>query len=721
MKPVWKAKNMIFKISKIIIALAICVAAGNTAYAVSSYEDVRRSYNKSDTLLIDRRGEPLYEIRTNKLARRLEWTSVRDVSPALLAAVLSAEDKRFFEHSGIDYLSMGAAIIKGITPESLRGASTITMQLASAVNPDLQPRKGRRSLWQKCRQIIEARDIEKKWSKDSILEAYLNLITFRGELQGIKAASRGLFGKAPHGLDKAESLILASLIRSPNASGTDIISRASALNKSLGWSVRNNDINSAAAKILSGPVSIKPGACLAPHAARLLIKKTSPGRTVQCSIDASIQRFAMESLKDQLSVLGRKNVMNGAVLVADNKTGEVLAYVSCTNDLSDGWYVDGVQAKRQAGSTLKPFLYGLAFEKKILTPASVIEDSPLDLPVFSGIYRPHNYETDFKGLVTARVALASSLNIPAVRTISMTGIETFLVKLRGLGIKDISESGNYYGPSLALGSIDVSLWELTGAYRCLAGGGLWSGLRLSLRDNKHARTKRVYSAESMFLVSDILSDREARSATFGLENPISARFRAAVKTGTSKDMRDNWCIGYSGRYTVGVWVGNFSGEPMQDVSGITGAAPVWLEIMNRLHGRDIAPGIQEPSMITRKKITLPESAGAEKEELFIRGTEPNEKTQRTGQLNQRIIYPPSGTIIAVDPDIPQDMQLVFFISQPQKPGMTWTLHGRSEESETCSSLSGWAPRAGRYSLTLNDESGKPVDSVQFEVRGRAEK
>ena len=186
-----------------------------------------------------------------------------------------------------------------------------------------------------------------------------------------------------------------------------------------------------------------------------------------------------------------------------------------------------------------------------------------------------------RATVSARTALASSLNIPAVRTLSLIGEETFVRKLSQLGFGQLKPNG-FYGPSLALGSADVSLYELVNAYRTLANNGIWSELRVTFRKGKR-RKRRVYSDSAAFLVSDILSDREARSTTFSLENPLSTRFWSAVKTGTSKDMRDNWCIGYSEKYTVGVWVGNFSGEPMWDVSGITGAAPVWLEIMNHLH------------------------------------------------------------------------------------------------------------------------------------------
>jgi penicillin-binding protein 1C len=704
--------------NKYILILIILSILTASAYPLPSYKEVRKSYNKSDTLLVDRHSEPLYEVRTNQMLRRLDWTSLRDISPALLLAVIYAEDKRFFDHSGVDYLSMGAAIARGMDSETVRGASTITMQLVSILNKNLEPRKGRRTIWQKGQQILEARSIEKKWTKGEILEAYLNLISFRGELQGICAASRGLFGKAPHGLNHAESLILASLIRSPNARPSDLAMRASLLRKVLSWPEDDNETEVLAAQTAHTPASLQPIASLAPHAARLLVRKSSIGKTVTCTLDRKLQHFALECLKDQIGSLGRQNVANGAILIVENKTGEVLAYVSYTSDPSHNRFVDGVRAKRQAGSTLKPFLYGLAFEKKILTPASLLEDSPLDMHVFSGIYRPNNYEADFKGLVTSRVALASSLNIPAVRTLSLVGLESFLARLRRLGIKGLTESGDYYGPSLALGSIDVSLWELTNAYRCLANDGVLGELTLSFKANTHSHAKRIFSCESSFLISDILSDREARSPTFGLENPLSTRFWTAVKTGTSKDMRDNWCVGYSHKYTVGVWVGNFSGEAMWDVSGISGAAPVWIELMNRLHNKESIPNKQTTPMITVKKIGFLQTPEASRTELFINGTEPNEKNQKIGQLNQRIIYPPSGTIIALDPDIPPDLQKVFFLSQPQTANQQWLLN-KQPVIETSGSLSCWTPQAGAYTLTLYDEEGRSVDSIHFEVRGSA--
>lgn len=704
-----------------IIPVVIALYAVTSVHAASSFRYVRHSYARSDTVLLDRRGEPLYELRTNRQVRALEWTSIQDVSPSMIKSVVTAEDKRFYEHSGVDYKALASALAGFVKGGKIRGASTITMQLASALNPELQPVKGRRSLWQKTKQVLEARDIEKLWSKDQILEAYLNLVFFRSEFQGIMAASRGLFGKNPHGLNRGESLVLASLIRSPNAGGADIEQRACKLAKALHWRIKRKQIRSVVAQVITGPVNIGPVADLAPHAARLLIKKPSKKKRVYCSLVRSIQKYARDRLEHHITILGAQNVTNGAVLVLENKTGRVVAYVSYTSDPDRGWYVDGIRGKRQAGSTLKPFLYALAFEKKMLTPASILEDRPLDIPVATGIYRPRNYDNDFKGLVSARVALASSLNIPAVRTISMTGIEPLLAKLRKLNIEGITESGDYYGPSLALGSLDVSLWELTNAYRCLANGGLVTEATFSPEVLKKLPAARVYSREAAFIISDILSDREARSATFGLENHLCTRFWTAVKTGTSKDMRDNWCVGYSRKYTVGVWVGNFNGEAMQDVSGISGAAPVWSEVMTVLHqGEDFRPLTPVSDKIVSKQTGSRHAGMPEKKEYFLKGTQPDERNRTIGQLNQRIIYPPAGTIIALDPDIPPGLQKVFFIAEPYNSSCIWLLNG-TPISVHDSAVPNWAPESGSYTLSLCDGKGNIIDSVRFQVRGPSKK
>lgn len=692
------------------------------AHALPTFDEVKDSYKKSDAVLMDRHGEVIHELRVDEKGRRLDWANLKDISPSLIKAVIRSEDRRFYEHHGVDWRAMAAAIFNGLISKGDRGASTITMQLASILDKGLKPKGSKRTLSQKWRQIKSAWEIEKIWSKDEILEAYLNLMTFRGELQGISSASRGLFDKEPNGLDEPESLLLASLIRSPNAQVIDVIRRACALGTSIKSQTKCENIKSLAQK-LSGPYSIRPRIALAPHVARELLQKQ--GARVASTLDGGLQRFATEVLKYQLSLLKNQNVHDGAVLVIDNKTGDILAYVANSGLSSSARYVDGIRARRQAGSTLKPFLYELAIEERLLTAASIIDDSPLDIPTPAGLYIPQNYDNEFKGLVSVRTALSSSLNVPAVRTLILIGEESFVKRLRELGFENLNESGDYYGFSLALGSADISLYELVNAYRTLANGGMWSEPRLSF-DKKTETQKQVMKKEAVFIVSNILSDREARSVTFGFENPLSTRFWTAAKTGTSKDMRDNWCIGYSQKYTVGVWVGNFTGEPMWNVTGITGAAPVWLEIMNYIHHNSPSTAPKPPQGVLKKRIEFQsQNAGSGRafrrspiepvrDEWFIQDTEPISIEIDKTHENPHITYPPNGTIIALDPDIPEERQLLFFESQPVNIKFDWVLNNKKIGASN--TRISWKPRKGKYVLSLVDKGNRMIDSVEFEVR-----
>jgi penicillin-binding protein 1C len=695
---------------------ALCLSPAK-ASALPSYPEVRKAYVKSDSVLLDRRGEVIQELRTDMNRRRLDWASLKNISPAVKEAVIAAEDKRFHSHSGIDYRALGSALLQGLTSSGMRGASTLSMQLAALLDPDLQPVKGKRSIGQKGRQILAAGELERGWSKEEILETYLNLVTFRGELQGIVAAVRGLFGKEPHGLDRPESLLLASLIRSPGASLADLNKRALRLAESLQWPAVDLEVSVKEKQVFLGSNFPRPSAAQAPHLARHLLKDLPPGSAFRSTLDGEVQRLALDRLVHHLLPLRAQNARDGAVLVAENKTGEILAYVSYSGEPSLAGFVDGVRAKRQAGSTLKPFLYGLALEERLLTPASLLEDSPLDVPVPNGIYHPRNYESQFQGLVPVRGALASSLNVPAVRVLSLAGVEEFLNKLRALGFRGLDESGDFYGPAIALGSADVSLMDLVNAYRTLANGGERSQLSFTPIGEKNLPRKRVFSREAAFLVADILSDREARSSTFGLENPLATRFWTAVKTGTSKDMRDNWCIGFSEKYTVGVWVGNFSGEAMWNVSGISGAAPVWVEVMNWLNRIEGQTRRTPPPGLVKAKIEFPRGIHPPGEEWFIRGTEPVLLEAKSGSSRQQILYPPSGTVFALDPDIPRALQKIFFILQNSHDGATWVLDGRP--LPTLGKATPWSPEAGKYHLALKDEDGRVIDSVRFEVRGSA--
>jgi penicillin-binding protein 1C len=680
------------------------------AHALSTFNEVKDSYKKSDSVLLDRHGEVIHELRVNESGRRLDWTSLEDISPSLIKAVIHSEDRRFFKHHGVDWKAIGVALFKGLISDNDRGASTITMQLASILDKGLKPKDSKRTLIQKWIQMKTALKIENSWSKNEILAAYLNLITFRGELQGISSASRGLFDKEPSGLDESESLILASLIRSPNAMVKDVIKRACALGGSIKPQADCESITKISEKKLSGLYYIKPRISLAPHVARELLKKD--GVRVISTLDAGIQRFATEVLNYQLGAIKDKNVQDGAVLIVENRTGDVLAYVANSGQSSSARFVDGIRARRQAGSTLKPFLYELAIEKRLLTSASILDDSPLDIPTPVGLYIPQNYDNEFKGLVSVRTALPASLNVPAVRTLMLVGIEPFVQRLKELGFESLNDLADYYGFSIALGSADISLFELVNAYRTLANDGRWNKLRLSF--DKKENERQVLDMGAVFIISNILSDREARSATFGFENPLSTRYWTAVKTGTSKDMRDNWCIGYSQKYTVGVWVGNFTGEPMWNVTGITGAAPIWLEIMNYLHRNGFSIPPEPPPGVSKKRIEFQNNIEPERNDWFLNGTEPDLIELNANYGNPHISYPPSGSIIALDPDIPEENQLILFEAKTPNINFDWILNnkrlGNSQRRVS------WKPRRGKYLLSLVDNQSRVIDSVKFEVR-----
>ena len=708
--------SMLSRLSWKCLGSAIIVLTANleaAAAALPSYQEVRAAYRPSDSMLLDRNGQVLHELRTDPSMRRLAWTNLEEVSPALQAAVVRAEDKRFREHSGVDWRALAGAAVQGLLSGRWRGASTISMQLAAMLDREPPPPGGRRSLLRKWRQVAAARALEAAWSKDQILAAYLNLAFFRGEHQGVAAAARRLFGKEPHGLDAAESAVLAALIRSPNAPPARIEARAVRVARSLDGPVADDDVRAGISRALQFPGGAPPPrAELAAHAARRILKGRRDAAAVHCTLDAGLQRFAGERLAHHLMPLKDRHVLEGAVLVADNATGEVRAYATATADPARSRFVDGVTAKRQAGSTLKPFLYALALDRRILTAASRLDDSPLDLAVTTGIYQPENYDRGFQGAVTVRTALAASLNVPAVRALEMAGVDAFLDVLSGLGIRDLSAYGDFYGPSLALGTADVSLWELVNAYRTLANQGIHDEMTLAPGPGAAAPSRRVFSPQAAFIVSDILADREARAPTFGLENPLATRFWTAVKTGTSKDMRDNWCVGYSQRFTVGVWIGNFSGDSMRDVSGVSGAAPIWLDLMSHLHrSQPSVAGPPPEGVILGEEIT----GGVPRREWFVQGTEAAGSDPSPAPAPARIAYPPAGSVFAIDPDIPPERQQIGFVASGAVGFPTWVLDG---EALGAGAQAFWNPIPGRHALALHDAAGRLLDAVVFQVRGQ---
>ena len=697
------------------------------AAALPSFDEVRAAYRPSEATLLARDGRPLHSLRIDLQVRRLAWTPLADISPALLRAVIAAEDKRFMEHGGVDWLAAGSAAWSNLRGSRTRGASTLTMQLAGLIEEDGQ-RRGQRSFFAKIGQSAAALRLERTWSKGRIVEAYLNLVAFRGEFQGVGAMSRALFGKWPHGLDDRESAIAAVLLRAPNATPEVVTRRACALLTELQRADECRGLEAFTFQALNYNLrDLRPEAPqLAPHLARKLLAEA--GRDQRSSLDADLQAFARDALRRHLSALSRQNAEDGAVLVIDNASGEILAWVGSSGDLSGAAEVDGTTALRQAGSTLKPFLYAQAFERRLLTPASLIDDAPLTLDTGNGLYTPQNYDPGYRGWVSARHALAGSLNIPAVQTLVRVGADSFHQRLKTHGFTSLKEDGDWYGYSLALGSADISLLMLANAYRTLANAGKWTPLRaVPARQPATAPCRQggcegvfdgkphtVDTPTAAFLVADILADRAARAGTFGLESWLTTPYWSAVKTGTSKDMRDNWCVGFSPRYTVGVWVGNASGSPMHDVSGISGAAPVWREVMDRLQRGTTVPAPAAPKGVVGMDIRFEPAVEPARQEWFIKGTEMPVVRAAANTALTRIAYPTDGTVIALDPDIPPANQRIpLRLSGTMPRGGHWRIN---DQRLPPAAGDRWLPQPGRHRLSVHDARGTLIDSTRFEVR-----
>ena len=726
-------------------AFGLLVAGWVAAQAVAgpTYADVKGAYRASDVQVLDRDGVLLQRIRADNTVRKGQWLALEDMSPALRTALVFSEDKRFYEHSGVDWRGVSAAAWANMWSRKTRGASTITMQLAGLLDEDLRRLGGSRSVVQKIGQAVSAEMLERSWRKDQILEAYVNLVPFRGELVGIDALSQTLFGKAASGLDNREAAIAAALVRAPNAPSVQVGQRACTVWRAMEPAVSAMDCDGivffAQAALQRREFAASEG--IAPHLARQVLRQRSGPlpQALRTTLRAPLQRMASQSLNQQLRELRGRHVEDGAVVVLDNASGEVLAWVGSSGELSAAAEVDGVLALRQPGSTLKPFLYAQAIAQRRITAASLLDDSGAQIQTSGGLYIPQNYDHQFKGWVSTRTALGASLNVPAVRTLVMVSPGAFHQQLTAFGLS-LRETGDYYGYSLALGSADVSLLQLTNAYRALANRGCFSPSTFVPEGGRRAPGPCVVDPRAAFIVSDILADSNARARTFGSDSVLATRFWSAVKTGTSKDMRDNWAIGYSERYTVGVWVGNASGAPMWDVSGTSGAAPVWASVMRYLHRYTPSRAPQAPAGLVRQAVNFPRAAlpvalgyggapaagtttEAARMEWFIQGTQQSQFALAAGgdggpnhtravRATARITSPANGSIIALDPDIPPDRQRLHFGAD----GMVsrWLIDGKPFAKGPHAQ---WLPWPGRHLVQIVGPRGEVLDSIRLEVRG----
>lgn len=724
------------------LGLVLCVM-GAQALALPGYEAVRAAHRPSDVRVLAADGELAQRVRVDFSSRRGDWIPLSDISVALQQAVLHSEDRRFYTHSGVDWRALARAAWHTLSGGHVQGASTISMQLAALLDETLQRAPGGRRVAQKFDQIRAAQTLESIWTKHQILEAYLNQAAFRGELLGVDALARVMFQKRASALDRRESALAAAMLRGPNAPSSVLVRRACALLQDLG---RAGDCAGLAdvAMVALGRVAARrqDSPDLAPHFARWMVAyhQASAGSQLPTALDRGLQQQALASVRRHLQDLRGTGASDAAVVVLDNHSGAVLAYVGSSGPLSEAGAVDHARALRQAGSTLKPFLYAMALDEGRLTAASLLDDRPVDLDGGGGLYIPGNYDGRHSGWVSARLALASSLNIPAVRVAMMVPPDALARRLQALDLP-LKHGGEHYGYSLALGSADVSLLSLTNAYRTLARQGRHAPVAVGATEPANdeavdAPGTQLFSAGAAWIVGDILSDRQARARTFGLDSPLSTPFWTAVKTGTSRDMRDNWCIGWSQDYTVGVWVGNSAGASMREISGVSGAGPIWHELMVWLHRERRSARAPVPEGVVRAAVDFGGGREPRRHEYFLgdtaqplftagshHGHGSKSADMRTagfvpthkGEARAlRIIEPVDGTIMALDPDIPparQRMRLrAVDAAARQETSTQWFLDGAPVAGEE------WLPKPGRHVFELRGPDGRTLDRAQVEVR-----
>lgn len=579
----------------ITLILLLGVAFRYTPYLFPVKEsDIRREPFHS-VKFYDRHGGLLQEVLSENAMRSVR-IDLDKISPYFIQAIIAAEDKNFYHHGGVDYHALLRAVWQNIRSHKIvSGASTITLQLARLIRP------GKRTFINKIKETYLAFRIEAGLNKNNILQAYINRLPMGGNLYGVEGAARAYFGISASDLTLAQATFLASIPNSPNRLNpyqnlSEIKERQKIVLERM---VKQGMITSRRiGGVLKEKVLLKPTSYsfLAPHFVFNLMKSLPDSvQTVKTTIDIELQKMVGEQIKSVLARLKDFHVSNACALLLENTTGEVLAYVGSANYFNTdiAGQNDGIQALRQPGSTLKPFLYILAMEKGF-NPATLISDIPTHYTMPTGIYSPKNYSKDFHGPVRLREALANSLNVPAVRTLAKIGTESFLERLHEYHFNSLNKDAQYYGIGLALGGGEVTLYELTRAYMCLARKGVYQPIKEFLKlNNKNYRrsalSKKISTPQFNYLITDILNDHYARTAEFGFNSVLNLPFPCSAKTGTSFRFCDNWTIGFTRDYTLGVWVGNFDHTPMLKVSGVSGAGPLFANIMYMLYNKKDFP------------------------------------------------------------------------------------------------------------------------------------
>ncbi len=600
-----------------------------------------------------------------------DYVPLHEIPETLQQVFILAEDKRFYEHHGPDWRARWNAMLQNIKAlRVVRGASTLSEQTVRMLHPR------HRTFWARWLEGFEAAQLEEHFSKADILEFYLNQVPYASQRRGVVQAARYYFDRDLDTLNMKEMMALAVLVRSPSRLDlrrgvTQIeapIARLAVrlLEKGLITQADYQDILTTSLDLHDAHLPVQATHFVNYVYAAQSVPALQTIKRIQTTLNSSHQRVIQEILNQRVQDLRSKKVNNGAVLVVEHQTNEILAWVNVGPPSLDkpGSLIDAVITPRQPGSTLKPFLYASALEKG-WTAATLIEDSPLAEPVGTGMHSFRNYSRNYYGPLRLRNALGNSLNIPAIRTIQFVGTDSFLHRLRQLGFKSLTAHPDYYGDGLALGNGGVTLLELVQAYATLANQGRFRPLKV-LHNAPPFHSVKVFTPEISSIIADILSDPDARRLEFGRGALLRFPIQTAVKTGTSNDYRDAWAVGFNHRYTVGVWLGNLDQQAMFRVSGAAGPALVLRAIFAELNRyEETQPLYISPQLV---KVEICRSTGQRatsdcpsRIEWFVPGSEPplngpvvTIAEKRPTRL--RLKQPTPGLQLAMDPRIPDEYE-----------------------------------------------------------------
>lgn len=590
-------KGFLYIIITVVVSLTATV---NLLFAAIPYKELDSFLSREcSTRVYDRKGN-LLQVTPLKNGLRREYVSFREIPYKVQKSFIKAEDKRFYFHHGVDYIAIVRALFQNITnKKNVSGASTITMQLAKIINANYRNDENdfqsfsKRTLSHKINEAFCAYKLEARFSKQEILELYLNSIPFGNNVEGVQSACRVFFGKEIARLDSKQIDVLSKIPRRPNYYGKN--------KKEF------------------------PFPYFAPHLIRYLVennffinenhvssrtyKSKTPFET-HLSLDFDVQDYAQTLADTALNEASGSRISNISILVVDVETGSVLCWVGSNDwhDKSTG-QIDGVRFRNQPGSSIKPFLYALCLDENIVKPNSVIADIPVEFINKAGkAYIPFNFNNRFNGPVRLRVALASSLNVPAVKLLDLVGIDKFADKLDELGFSGIKENASDTGLSLALGGGEVSLQEFVPAFASFVRDGKYLSLKYlsgnDARKEKKQISKKVYSSDTARIINSFLSDKSARSLGFGFYQTFETKYPSIFKTGTANQYQNITALGATPRYAVGVWMGNFSGQTVIGKTGSSLPAYVAKKILDYLENNDVKDSIsfEEPKNYHKEKI-----------------------------------------------------------------------------------------------------------------------